>query len=91
MGPQLDSNQFRRAIGTAGLAGLQESDQDGAGSIGWIIQMVMADYEDDAGKTRVSVTNTLQVYSQMPTGSGYSTAGVTTLAYNVSILAAIPE
>lgn len=60
----------RDPIGTAGLAGLQESDQDGAGSIGWIIQMVMADYDDDAGKTRVSVTNTLQVYSQMPTGSG---------------------
>jgi hypothetical protein len=53
--------------------------------------MVMADFDDDSGKARVSVTNSLQVYNFLPFGGGeYSTAGVSTLAYNVSILAAIP-
>jgi hypothetical protein len=93
VGPQLDSTQFRRAIGTASFAGLQETEAEGALSTSWIIQMVIVDFDDDLGKARVSVTNTLQIYNQMPASAtgGYSTAGVSTLAYDVSILAAIPE
>lgn len=91
VGPQLDSGEFRRAIATAGFAGLQESDP-GPGFTNWAIQMVFADFDDDSGKVRVSVQNTVQVYNQMPLGgSEYSSAGVSTLAYSVSILAAIPE
>ena len=54
--------------------------------------MVFADFDDDSGKVRVSVQNTVSVYNPMPLGGGeYSSAGVSTLAYNVSILAAISE
>jgi hypothetical protein len=90
VGPQLDAGQFRRATATASFAGLQESDP-GPGSTSWAVQMVFADFDDDSGKVRVSVQNTVQVYNQMPLGGGeYSAAGVSTLAYTVSILAAIP-
>jgi hypothetical protein len=98
VGPQLDSTQFRRAIGTASFAGLQETEAEAAGSTSWMIQMVIVDFDDDLGKARVSVTNTVQIYNAMamatgmvPTGTGSSTAGVSTLAYDVSILAAMPE
>lgn len=94
VGPQLEATQFRRAIGTASFAGLQESEQEGAASTSWIIQMVFADFDDDLGKARVSVTNTVQIYNPMFTGvatGGYSAAGVSTLAYDVSILAAISD
>ena len=91
VGPQLESTQFRRAIGTASFAGLHESDPDGVGNTTWRIEMVIADYDDDSGKVRVSVTNTVQVYNQGPvSGGAYASAGVSTLAYDVSILAAIP-
>ena len=90
VGPQFDVGQFRRAIGTASFAGLQESDP-GPGYTNWSIQMVVADFDDDSGKVRVSVTNMVAVYNQMPTGAPeYLSAGVSTLAYDVSILAAIP-
>jgi hypothetical protein len=93
VGPQLESTQFRRAIATASFAGLQETEQEGAISTSWIIQMVIADFDDDSGKARVSVTNTVQLYNFMAIGAttgGSTTAGVSTLGYNVSILAALP-
>ena len=53
-----------------------------------MIQAVFADFDDDSGAVRVSVTNAVQVFNQAATA--VATAGVSTLSYDVSILAAIP-
>jgi len=87
VGPQLSSMQFRRAIATVGFAGIQEN-EPGGGSVSWILQNVIADFDDDAGNVRVSVTSTLQVSNQGTAGQ-WSFAGVSSLAYDVSILAAV--
>jgi hypothetical protein len=52
---------------------------------------VVADFDDDSGQVRVSVTNNMQVqnYGGAVTGGSYSYAVVSTLAYDVSILAAV--
>jgi hypothetical protein len=87
VGPVISAAQFRRAIATAALAGVQESEA-GPAQISWAIQAVFADFDDDSGQVRVSVTNTLSGFNQ--TATGLATAGVGALAYDVSILAAIP-
>ena len=90
VGPQLDSTQFRRAIATVGFAGLTEErgtpQQAGTGNINWAIQTVFADFDDDAGKVRVSVTNLITLNSL---GPGGESAGENMLSYDVSILAAV--
>lgn len=87
VGPQLDVTQFRRAIATASFAGLQ-AQEAGPANISWMIQSVFADFDDDAGKVRVSVTNALFVANQATQQTDF--AGVTVLGYDVSILAALP-
>jgi hypothetical protein len=87
VGPALDPAQFRRAIATAALAGVQESEQ-GPAAVSWVIQTVFADFDDDSGAVRVSVTSAVQVINQSATA--FTSAGVSTLSYDVSILAAIP-
>src|ERR1039457_2600882 len=87
VGPALNPAQFRRAIATAALAGVQESEQ-GPAAVSWVIQTVFADFDDDSGAVRVSVTNAVQVINQSATA--FTSAGVSTLSYDVSILAAIP-
>jgi hypothetical protein len=62
VGPTLKPAQFRRAIATAALAGLQES-EGGPALVSWVIQTVFADFDDDSGQVRVSVTNTLQIFN----------------------------
>jgi len=47
---------------------------------------VFADFDDDAGKVRVSVTNLITVN---PIGPGGESAGENMLSYDVSILAAV--
>src|SRR5438552_2153667 len=84
VGPQLDANQFRRAIASVALAGLSEIEEPEA-SATWEVQAVIADFDDDAGKVRVTATNLLSI-SNPSVALEY--AGLTTLAYDVSILAA---
>ena len=86
VGPTLNPAQFRRAIATAALAGVQESEQ-GPAAVSWVIQTVFADFDDDSGLVRVSVTNQVQVINQGTTV--IATAGMSTLSYDVSILAAV--
>ena len=88
VGPDLDSTQFRRAIATVGFAGLQENEA-GPSYMSWMIQTVVADFDDDGGKVRLSVTNAIQVGNQEPPGEPTIVAGVSALTYDVSILAAI--
>jgi hypothetical protein len=88
VGPHLESGQFRRAIATAAFAGLSESEPSGgAGYVSWVIQAVIADFDDDEGKVRVSVTNQLSLYNSSTTS--WETAGIPGLSYDVSILAAV--
>jgi len=86
VGPQLESTQFRRAIATVAFAGLSESEQSG-GNVSWTILAVIADFDDDEGKVRVSVTNQISLYN--PATSAWEWAGLSALAYDVSILAAV--
>jgi hypothetical protein len=86
VGPALNPAQFRRAIATAALAGVQES-EGGPSQVSWVIQTVFADFDDDSGQVRVSVTNTVQIYNQGATS--VATAGVSMVSYDVSILAAV--
>jgi hypothetical protein len=86
VGPQLDATQFRRAIATVAFAGLAETNPPNA-QANWTIQTVIADFDDDAGKVRVSATNQISVFNAATTGFDF--AAVTMLAYDVSILAAI--
>jgi hypothetical protein len=86
VGPALNPAQFRRAIATAALAGVQES-EGGPAQVSWVIQTVFADFDDDSGQVRVSVTNSVQIYNQAATA--IATAGVSMVSYDVSILAAI--
>jgi hypothetical protein len=88
VGPALNPAQFRRAIATAALAGVQELEQ-GPASISWVIQAVFADFDDDSGAVRVSVTNALQISNLA--AAAFDSAGVSALSYDVSILAAIPQ
>ena len=87
VGPHLDSIQFRRAIATVGFAGIQEQ-EPGSGYVSWILQNVIADFDDDAGNVRVSVTSTLQLNNQGGAGQ-WAFAGISSLAYDVSILASV--
>ena len=88
VGPTISAGQFRRAIATAALAGVQESEA-GPAQVSWTVQSVFADFDDDAGLVRVSVTYAISVFNQ--TAAAYAAAGVSMLAYDVSILAAIPS
>jgi hypothetical protein len=87
VGPTISAAQFRRAIATAALAGVQETEA-GPAQVSWAIQTVFADFDDDSGLVRVSVTNAVWVYNQAATA--FAAAGLSTLAYDVSILAAVP-
>lgn len=87
VGPQLDVTQFRRAIATVAFAGLSEAEPT-ATNRSWAIQAVFADFDDDAGKVRVSATNQIFLYN--PATTGQEVAGISALAYDVSILAAVP-
>lgn len=87
VGPTLSPGQFRQAIATSALAGVQESEA-GPGSVSWVVQSAFADFDGNSGLVRVSVTNSIQVNQTSSTAA--ATAGVTMLSYNVSILAAIP-
>jgi len=88
VGPQLTSLQFRRAIATVGFAGIQEQEPGSPGSVSWLLQNVIADFDDDAGNVRVSVTSTIQVNNQGGAGQ-WAFASISSLAYDVSILAAV--
>ena len=88
VGPQLAVNQFRRAIATASLAGLQEHDS-GSGVVTLGITVVYADFNDDAGKVRVNVTMAMSV-SNAAGAQTNEFSGVPALGYGVSILAAMP-
>jgi hypothetical protein len=87
VGPTIPATQFRRAIATVGFAGISEADPSPGGRAGWAVQNVFADYDDDAGQVRVSVTNVLSVANT--SNANYEYAGVATLGYDVSILAAV--
>lgn len=91
VGPQLEVTQFRRAIATASFAGLQLTEQASASAF-WVIQTVFADFDDDLGKIRVSVTSSITVYgaTAQPGGGPGAYAGEAALAYDVAILAAMP-
>jgi hypothetical protein len=91
VGPQFDAGAFRRAIATASFAGLFESDPAGPSNVSWTIQMVIADFDDDSGKVRVSVTSNIQIASSASSGGGPAQALESMLGYNVNILAAIPD
>jgi hypothetical protein len=88
VGPTLSPGQFRQAIVTSALAGVQQSDA-GSGQVSWLVQTAFADFDGNTGLVRVSVTNTIQVFNQAATTQ--ATAGVSTLSYDVSILAAVPS
>jgi hypothetical protein len=88
VGPTLSPGQFRQAIVTSALAGVQQSDA-GSGQVSWLIQTAFADFDGNTGLVRVSVTNTIQVFNQAATTQ--ATAGVSVLSYDVSILAAVPS
>jgi hypothetical protein len=87
VGPALSPGQFRQAIATSALAGVQEAEA-GSAQISWVVQTVFADFDGESGLVRVSVTNAIQVFNQAATTA--ATAGVSMLSYDVSILAAIP-
>ena len=88
VGPQLDSTQFRSAIATVGFAGIQEQ-EPGQGSVNWLLQNVIADFDDDAGSVRVSATISLQV-NNWGTSGQWAFIGISSLVYDLSILAAVP-
>jgi|HubBroStandDraft_3_1064219.scaffolds.fasta_scaffold261618_1 hypothetical protein len=88
VGPTLSPGQFRQAIATSALAGVQEAEA-GSGQISWAVQTVFADFDGQSGLVRVSVTNAIQVFNQTATAG--ATAGVSMLSYDVAILAAIPS
>jgi hypothetical protein len=88
VGPALDAMRFRRAIATVAIAGLTEQQPAGAYST-WSVQAVMADFDDDAGMVRVSATTQVMVSNPAPNVVDF--ASLSTLAYDVSILAAIPQ
>jgi hypothetical protein len=87
VGPTLSPGQFRQAIATSALAGVQQSDA-GSGQVSWVVQAAFADFDGNSGLVRVSVTNAVGVFNQATTTA--ATAGVSMLSYDVSILAAIP-
>jgi hypothetical protein len=86
VGPQLDASKFRRAIATLSLAGLQESDP-GTVYLSYYLQAFGADFDDDNGKVKVNVTNSLQMGN--PSSSAYASTTITQLTYDVTILAAV--
>lgn len=86
IGPQLDVNEFRRAIATMSFAGLQEQDPGGAW-ISYYLQMFGADFDDDNGKVKVSVTNSLTMSN--PTPTAWASSAITQLTYDITILAAV--
>jgi hypothetical protein len=86
VGPQLDANEFRRAIATLSFAGLQEQDP-GNGWVVYNLQAFGADFDDDNGKVKVNVTNSLQVNNYGSTE--WASSSITQLTYNVTILAAV--
>ncbi|MBA2360814.1 MAG: hypothetical protein H0V79_07795 [Actinobacteria bacterium] len=86
IGPQLDANKFRRAIAIMSFAGLQEQDP-GAAWISYYLQMFGADFDDDNGKVKVSVTNSLSMSNSTPTA--WASSAITQLAYDITILAAV--
>ena len=61
----------------------------GPAEVSWAVQTVFADFDDDSGHVRVSVTSRVQIYNKA--GTANATAGVFMLSYDVSILAAIPS
>jgi hypothetical protein len=87
VGPTLSPGQFRQAIVSSALAGVQETDA-GSGQVSWLVQTAFADFDGNSGLVRVSVTNTVGVFNQATTT--VAVAGVSMLSYDVSILAAIP-
>ena len=86
VGPQLDTSRFRRAIATLSFAGLQESDPGGAW-ISYYLQAFGADFDDDNGKVKVNVTNSLQMSN--PSTTAWASTAITQLTYDVTILAAV--
>ena len=88
VGPTLNVTQFRRAIATVSIAGLFESEAGRDASTSWVIQSVFADFDDDAGLVRVSTTGQVSIFN--PTTDPFDFAGLSALAYDVSILAAMP-
>lgn len=87
VGPQLDVTQFRRAIATVAFAGVGEVEPGEGASASVSVETVTADFNDDVGNVRVSATNRIELYN--PGTSGLQFEKVTTLAYDVSILAAV--
>lgn len=87
IGPSLDAGQFRRAIATLSFAGLQEQDPSGSGWVNYDLQSFGADFDDDKGKVKVNVTNSLQMTNFGSTD--YGASAITQLSYNVAILAAL--
>ena len=89
VGPAINPAQFRRAIATAALAGVQETEAGGPAEFLWAVETVFADFDDDSGHVRVSVTSRVYIYNMA--GTANAVAGVSMLSYDVSILAAIPS
>ena len=68
------------------FAGLQEQDPGN----GWVVynrQAYGADFDDDNGKVKVNVTNSLKVNNYGSTE--WASSSITQLTYNVTILAAL--
>jgi hypothetical protein len=86
VGPQLDVNVFRRAIATVSFAGLQEQEPGGVW-MHYYLQTFGADFDDDNGKVKVNVTNSLQMNN--PSSSAWASTAITQLTYDVTILAAV--
>jgi hypothetical protein len=87
VGPQLDATKFRRAIATLSFAGLQESDPGGGAWMSYYLQAFGADFDDDNGKVKVNVTNSLQMSN--PSSSAWASTAITQLTFDVTILAAV--
>jgi hypothetical protein len=86
VGPQLVVTQFRRAIATLSFAGLAEQESSGAW-VNYNLQTFDADFDDDNGKVKVSVTNSLAIYNSGSSAAAYN--AITQLTYDVTILAAM--
>jgi hypothetical protein len=86
VGPHLDVTQFRRAIATLSFAGLAEQESSGAW-VNYNLQTFDADFDDDNGMVKVSVTNSLSSFN--PGSSVAASTAITQLTYDVTILAAM--
>jgi hypothetical protein len=79
LGPVLTRRQFVQATGTASLTGVGLFNVFAGGNVGWLIDSVDADWDDESGQVEMRI--------EVSTSSNNTFVQVNKLGYHVTVLA----